>query len=84
MAAQNKLWVTTVTLELTIPEGYRCEEGEGEAFMYEPIVDMSDEHLRRLYADVLTFNANGQPKQQTGTAPTLARQPRRKTGNSRH
>ena len=26
------------------------------SFMYEPIVDMSDEHLRKLYADVLALN----------------------------
>jgi hypothetical protein len=26
------------------------------AFMYEPILDMSDEHLRKLYADVLALN----------------------------
>jgi hypothetical protein len=26
------------------------------SFMYEPILDMSDEHLRRLYADVLALN----------------------------
>jgi len=25
------------------------------SFMYEPIVDMSDEHLKKLYQDVLTL-----------------------------
>lgn len=28
------------------------------SFMYEPIIDMSDEHLRRLYADVLSLDAS--------------------------
>ncbi len=33
------------------------------SFMYEPIVDMSDEHLRKLYADVLALNGDGQLKE---------------------
>jgi hypothetical protein len=28
------------------------------SFMYEPILDMSDEHLKRLYQDVLTLKWN--------------------------
>lgn len=40
------------------------------SFMYEPILDMSDEHLRKLYQDVNALNAT-LPKQ-TAVKPALA------------
>jgi hypothetical protein len=43
------------------------------SFMYEPIVDMSDEHLRKLYADVCALNSQigrAKPKQARTQAKT--------------
>jgi hypothetical protein len=54
----NKAIETLERVMLMTPENIHLN-----SFMYEPIVDMSDEHLRKLYADILALNGHGQREQ---------------------
>jgi hypothetical protein len=55
--AESAAILTLQRVALMTPENIHLN-----SFMYEPILDMSDEHLRRLYQEVLGLSGTVQPK----------------------